>query len=154
MNETQKKIMPYVLPIISIFIVGVFFLNPNITGFIVAENADSKNIDIDVTLYTYINRFIPENASVIITLDNQTAVMHVREFIARAGGPFNYIKSENREINFRGYGFIGDYNYTLNIGYFDIDATLSPGTYPLSVEVLYNYYILSEYSTNITIGQS
>ncbi|NQV08354.1 hypothetical protein HQ529_00715, partial [Candidatus Woesearchaeota archaeon] len=126
---------------------------PNITGFIVAENPGSEEVDIDVTLYTHTNRFIPENASVIVGLDDQKAEMHVKEFIARAGSPFNYIKSENREINFHGYGFIGDYNYTLNIGYFDINTILAPGTYPLTVEVLYNYYILSEYSTNITIEQ-
>ncbi|NQV09356.1 hypothetical protein HQ529_05900, partial [Candidatus Woesearchaeota archaeon] len=68
MNKTQKKIMSYVLPVLSLFIVGLFFLNPNITGFIVAENPGSEEVDIDVTLYTHTNRFIPENASVIVSL--------------------------------------------------------------------------------------
>lgn len=144
--------MPYVLPVVTILVVGLLlFTNPNITGFLIAEDVTYNKLNVIVTLHTYINQLIPENATVLVKFANQTGRMAVKEFISRSGGPFNYINSENKAIKYKGYGFIGDYNYSLDLKYFNIDTTLLSGEYTLNVEVLYNYFILSEYSLNITL---
>jgi len=152
MNKVQRKIMPYVLPVLTVFAIILFFASPKITGFFIAEpNMAYKNLDTVVTINTYTNQLIPENATIVVSMANQTAGMPVMEFIYRSGGPFNYINSENPAIKYKGYGFRGDYNYSLNLRYFNINTTLPLGNHTLNLEVLYDYFILSEYSVNLTV---
>lgn len=141
----NKQLMPYLLPLLTIFAALVFFIrDPTIVSYLVLDPNDlAVKIETKADL-------IPEDAIIKVVLDGQEASMTVSEFIYRAGGEFNYTYGYLDSIGYEGYGFIGDYTYTLDLKYFEIND-VSKGDYTLKTEVLYNTLILASNEVNVTI---
>ena len=112
MNLTNK-IMPYLLPIITIIILSIVFITkPAITGFVAAEQENNKETTkIRISSTT----IIPEGSIVEIRADNQTYEFTIEDFILKSGNTPKYIYSDIPEINYSGKGYIGDYSVSLDI---------------------------------------
>jgi hypothetical protein len=140
----------YILPVISVFLVSILILRPDITGFMVAgplETAISANISVSVNE----GGFIPEDSIVTVYLDERDSSMGFRDFVDKTGKGFKRTKGEVQEIGYEGYGFGGAYTYVLDIGEFDLDTVLEPGNHTLVVEVIHGNYVISHTSQNIEV---
>ncbi len=132
------KLMPYLLPFVTVFIVILYLTSgSNITGYVVKE----IEIDADITLITEKNSYIPEDALVIISLDDEITEISVKDFI----------KKSNNEFELTNYGYTGNYNYTLKLDEVVNNNLLNKGKHKLKMEVKYGEIILSSDEKEIVI---
>ena len=127
----MNKIMPYILPIITITIISIFLIAQpkGITGYAVLEQ--NKEIKITST------RIIPKNSIVEIETNSQTYSLTIEEFIAKSKTKPTIIYSEIPEINYKGEGYIG--NYSVDFGLFGLSQNAEPIVY-----IVYNNLIISK----------
>jgi hypothetical protein len=127
----MNKVMPYILPIITIIIISIFLtVKPKgITGFTVLEQ--NKEIKITST------RIIPKNSIVEIEANDKTYKLSIEEFIAKSKKEPTIIYSELDEINYKGEGYIG--NYSVDFSLFGLNQNAEPTVY-----IVYNNMIISK----------
>ncbi|MCK4531726.1 MAG: hypothetical protein KAT94_02565, partial [Candidatus Aenigmarchaeota archaeon] len=136
----------YILPIISVLIVLILILRPDITGFMVAE---PLSVPAGISVSINEDGFIPEDSIVTVYLGSQNSSMDFKEFVRRTGRGYERIRAEIPKIGYDGYGYAGIYTYVLDISEFDIDTILEPGEHNLTVEVSYGNYVISHTSQKI-----
>ena len=120
MRITNHKIMPYILPIITIIVLSIVAITkPSITGFAVQEQ---NAIEIRIS-----NTTIPINSTVEIVSNNQVHTISIEEFIAKSGTTPNIIYSEIPEINYYGKGYIG--NYAVSMAELGLNISTQPTVY-------------------------
>ncbi|MBW2980858.1 hypothetical protein KY360_05570 [Candidatus Woesearchaeota archaeon] len=129
-----NKIMPYLLPIITIIsLLVVFITKPAITGFVAAEQEDNtETTKIKISSTT----IIPEGSIVEITANNQTYEFTMEEFILKSGNTPEYIYGNIPEINYSGKGYIGDYSASLDILGIDTSLTVQPTVYIIHNDII------------------
>ena len=140
----------FILPLISILLVLVLLLNPDITGFMVAEPSE-RQVFADISVSINEDGFIPEDSVITVYMGKRESSMDFREFVKRTGKGHNRIKSEIPQMGYEGYGYGGVYTYVLDINEFDIDTVLRPGEYELVIEVSRENYVISETSQFIEV---
>lgn len=140
----------FILPVISVLVVLVLVLNPDITGFMVAEPSE-KQVFADITVSINEDGFIPEDSVITVYLGNRKSSMNFKEFVKKTGKSYNWLKSEIPQMGYEGYGYGGIYTYVLDINEFDIDTILKPGEYELIIEVSRENYVISETSQFIEV---
>lgn len=143
MNLTNKM-MPYLLPIITIIILLVVFITkPTITGFVAAEQEDNtETTKIKISSTT----IIPEGSIVEIAANNQTYEFTIEDFILKSGNTPGYIYGNIPEINYSGKGYIGDYSVSLDM--LGIDTSLAQ----LGVYIIYESIVIYRNSQLPTKG--
>jgi len=137
----MKRFLPYLVPVISVFlIIGLFLFldDSNITGFTIA-NPGTYVINSEVKLEILEDQTIPGDALIVVNIDDREASMQISEFIVKAGGE----EKENYE---------GESLYVLQLSDFDIDNEVSKGNYVLGTRLEYQGGLISESSTEITAG--
>ncbi|MCD6590688.1 MAG: hypothetical protein J7K72_01815 [Candidatus Aenigmarchaeota archaeon] len=143
----EKKIC--ILPLISLALLLSFYINPDITGFMVAS--PEAKIFANVSISISPDGFIPEDSVIMIYLDKRNASMNIKDFIKKTGEAYDYREGELKEIGYRGFGFGGVYSYSLPISEFDIDCKVHPGKHNLTTEVIYKDFVLSRSAESIYI---
>lgn len=140
----------YILPIISVLAVLVLVLNPDITGFMVAEPSE-RQVFADISVSINEDGFIPEDSIITVYLGKRKSSMDFKEFVKKTGKGYNWIKSEIPQMGYEGYGYGGIYTYSIDINEFDIDTILRSGEYELVIEVSRENYVISETSQFIEV---
>jgi hypothetical protein len=140
----------YILPLISVLLVIVLLLNPDITGFMVAEPSE-KQVFADIVVSISEDGFVPEDSIITVYLGDRESSMGFKEFIEKTGEGFNRIRSGIPQIGYEGYGYEGPYTYSLDINEFGIDTVLAPGEYELVIEVSRENYVISKTSQLIEV---
>lgn len=149
----NKNLIPYVLPIITLFGLVVFaFLNPNITGFTVGNDVPDGVINITIIIYTSQGLILPWNATVTVYLDDKNASMGVERFIKQNGSLYEYKQGKLPEINYDGFGYTGYHDYFLDLSYFGLGQASSKNEHDLRVVITYGDKVISEYSKKIKRG--
>ena len=142
----MKKLMPYLLPIISILLITIFLIfNPTITGLAVKDN----NFDAKIKISTYEYLVMPGDAYAEVSLDNSSSTMTFKKFIEKTKGEYELRDGEFKDINYKGIGYGGNHEYFLPISDFGLNSTLEEGK-NLRVRVFYNNYLISESNTQIS----
>jgi hypothetical protein len=140
----------YILPLLSILAVIVFFLRPDITGFVTAT-APSSEVTANISIMINQDGFIPENALVTVYLDDRSAGMPFSEFVRRAGSGHNMLYASVPEIGYEGNGYGGVYAYSLGISAFGLDTAVTPGEHTLKIEVSYEGRVISQNNQTIAL---
>lgn len=150
-----KKIRIYILPFISLIIIIGFFIftKPTPTGMAVLDinSSPERTITAKVTLKLSKNELIPESALVIVMLDDRKASMPIKKFIEISKQPYNYIKGELDIVNYKGYGYVGDYTYSIDLENFDLDKKIFTGDHTFTTKIVYNNKVLYEKETIFTV---
>ena len=128
----MKKALPYLLPAFTfILISSILLVDPNVTGFTILNQ---PNI---IEIKTSENFFIPKEAMVAVTFNEQKAEIPVEEFILKTG--------EKYELTDEGY--TGEHVYRLNV--LDLGLNLEKkGT--LAVEIILDGEPISRFEKEIT----
>ena len=150
-----RLIISLILPITSFFIIigFVFYGNPSYTGMVTYEIGNStRMIQSDVILKTKENEIVPEYAIIKISLDDKRAMLTVKEFIEKTKKPFNYTYGSLEKISYTGYGYSGNYSYTLNLSDFSINTTINLGSHSFVTEITYEDKILFRQEKDIIVG--
>mgnify|MGYP001559786923 CR=1 FL=1 len=146
----NKNLIPYILPIITLFGLLVFaFLNPNITGFTVSNEVHNDVINATISIYTSQGLILPWNATVIVYLDDKNASMGVERFIKQSGGQYDYKQGRLPEINYIGPGYTGNHNYFLELSDFGLGEISPKSVHILKIVVTYNDIVISESSSKV-----
>lgn len=125
----MNKFMPYVLPVVSIFIIlGFFLFDPSITGFFVKE---PEEIGARIKVSTIEDLIIPGDAIVEVSLDGVSESITFSEFVERSGG----------EFEFDG-GYTGNYDYSLPL--VDFGFTSIREGQVITVKVYSGDWVISE----------
>ncbi len=150
-----KKIQLYVVPFFSILIIIGFFIftKPTPTGMTVLDiNATTeRTITAKVTLKLSKNELIPESALVIVMLDDRKASMPIKKFIEISKQPYNYTKNTLPLADYEGYGYIGDYMYSIELSNFDLNTKVLTGDHTFTTKIVYNNKVLYEKETIFTV---
>ncbi|MEM5871724.1 MAG: hypothetical protein QW051_02515 [Candidatus Aenigmatarchaeota archaeon] len=143
----------YIVPIISLIILYMIAFRPQITGFITGEPKVSGISEIlaNVTVMIREDGFIPENAKVVVYLDDIKAEMSFKEFVKKSGSEYDLVYSYIPEYNYEGNGYTGPYVYSLPLSEFSLDTFVSAGEHTLIVKVVFNDKILSQTVSKINI---
>ncbi len=143
----------YILPIMSVILIVILAMRPDITGFMVARPSGPLENQIFANISMSINEdgFIPEDSLVTVYLDDRSSSMGFKEFIDKTGTGYNRMKGEIPDIDYEGYGFGGTYTYAIDISEFDLNTILEPGEHNLIVEVSYENYVISHTSQTIEV---
>ena len=149
----KKIIISIALPIVSILIIIGFIASTNqITGLVILDNTTSQHlIDADITLKTYPDELLPENAHIQISIGNTTASLTIKEFIEKTGTPYNQSYGALPVINYVGRGFTGNHTYKLNLSQLNIDRNIGTGSHTLKTSIVYNGELLFESKREINI---
>jgi hypothetical protein len=144
------KIIPYILPMLTILIVASLFIfaRPAITGFFVAQKPS-----LDAQIRITAAEVLPENATIHIFLEKDNLLMKeiltsdISEFIrSYTQKNLQYIYGINHELNYEGYGFSGS-----NVFDISSDAGALKGQYTLKTEILYLGKVVSETEQEVKI---
>ena len=150
-----KKIQIYILPLISLVVIISFLLatKPSPTGMAVLEiNATpDRAITAKVTLKLSKNELIPEDALVVVILDDREASMPIKKFIEISNQPYNYTKGTLHIADYEGYGYIGDYSYSIELSNFELDTKILTGEHTFTTKIIYNEKVLYEEQIPFTI---
>jgi len=142
----------FILPVISVALVVAMLPGSGITGFMTAASAPSgSQITANISVAIADDGFIPEEAVVMVYLDERSASMGFGEFVARTGAGYSRVREEVPKINYDGYGYAGPYKYSLDISEFGIDASVARGSHKLVVEVSYGNYVISHSIQDIDV---
>lgn len=143
----------YTLPIISIILIAVFLINPDLTGLVVGggETPDETLKHLTGKVRITVFEIIPRDSIVTVFLGDQSSDMPLREFIAKSGERYIIEYGQIPEIGYEGEGYAGGYSYTLELSEFDLDLNLEPGSYTLITEVSYGDFVLSSTAEDIII---
>ena len=130
----MKKIIPYILPILTIVISGsIIFIPSSFTGLAITEINPTL-----VTVSTHLDTFLPQNALIIVTVEEQTLSLSAEEFIHKTREKF--------QLTDRGY--TGEYIYQLDLQQFGF--TSLPEHYLLIVQIVHEGTIISSFQREIT----
>ena len=122
----MKKLLPYLLPILTVLgILSILFIDPSVTGFVVFEKENP------VIINTEKGYFLPQDALIVVSLDDNEKSLTAEEFIKKTGEEFELTED----------GYTGDYKYVLDLNEFDFN--LEKGEYVLEVVIKHNDEILS-----------
>lgn len=150
-----KKIQIYIVPVLSLLtIMGFFFFTkPTPTGMAILDINSSPDMSITakVTLKLSKNELIPENALVIVTLDDRETSMPIKKFIELSNQPYNYTKGTLDIANYEGYGYIGDYTYSIDLSNFDFDTKVIAGDHTFTTKIIYKEKVLYEKEALFTV---
>ena len=143
----------YILPLISVILVAVVLLRPDITGLIVGGGIQGETIKhlsgkIKITISKDI---IPKDSVITVFLNNQSSSMPIREFIDKTGEEYEFRYGRIPEIGYEGYGYAGKHSYTLNLSEFGLDLNLKPGNYTLVTEISYENFVISTTAEEIIV---
>lgn len=142
-----KLWVTYALPAFSVLVLlgYISMSQPAITGFAAINITEEyKELDADINLQTYAGEVLPDTTKVAITLDRETAFMTLGDFIRRTGEPFNYTKGKLAAINYEGYGFGGNFTYSLPLSAFNIFRKVKPGEHTIKMQLIYLQHVLLE----------
>ena len=153
----KKLIISFALPVISLAIIASFlvFTKPATVGFTVVDaniTPLGQTIDADVSLVTHPNELMPETVEIAIILDDRTASMTIKEFIEKTGQEYNYKEGKMEQLDYEGYGYIGNYTYKLPLSAFKLDRDVEPGSHVLKTQIKYNDLILFERENSVVIS--
>ena len=153
-SDKSKIIISILLPLFSIAAILLFvnITNNTITGSVVFNQNSTRYIDADVSLTTYPDEILPENAYIVITLDNSTSKMSVKEFIQRTGMGYDYTYGSVPAANYLGRGYTGNYTYRLNLSQFNVNRKVGFGNHVFTTSIIYKGTILSERAKTIFVG--
>ncbi len=143
----------YILPLISVILIAVVLVRPDITGLVIGVGGPEETIKqlsgkIRITISKDI---IPEDSVVTVFLNNQSSSMPIKEFIERSGEEYEFKYGRIPEIGYEGYGYAGKHSYTLNLSEFELDLNLRPGNYTLVTEISYENFVISSTAEEIVI---
>ena len=145
MHKKYKNLLPYLLPLGTIiFVFIIASINPSITGFATKQNNDIVNAKIRI--FTDSNRVIPQDSIVQVTLDNKISEMTIIEFIEKTNMPYEIKNGIFDEINYKGEGYTGYYNYVLDLKEFDLGEVQEKSEHLLKIKVYYQDKTISESS--------
>lgn len=144
----MKRFLPYLVPLLSILFLLFYlaFSKPAVTGMAALPEVSAR-----ISLSTSEKDFLPENATISLYFANQEATMTVKDFIFKSKQEYRYIEGNNTILNYKGKGFSGNYTYHLPLEEFDLNRSVKPGKYDLSVRVVYSNIILSEKFEEVSI---
>lgn len=136
-KNLHKKIN-YLLPIISILLVAGFLIysKPGITGQLILDPG-KRIIDADVVLTTRSSELVPENAEIVVAIDNQQRNMSIKDFISKTGSDFIYETKKEPKLDYEGYGYTGNFTYRLNISQFNLNLTVKPGEHSIKTQIVF-----------------
>ncbi len=150
-----KKIQLYIVPFLSLLIVFgfLFFTKPTPTGMAILDinSSPDRSITAKVTLKLSSNELIPEDSLVVVMLDDREASMPIKEFINISNQPYNYTKGTLPIANYEGYGYIGDYTYSIDISKFKLDTKVLTGDHTFTTRIVYKDKILYEKKNRFTV---
>lgn len=147
------KITPYFLPIATILVVFLLFIfgKPAITGFFVAPQSPSLNVEVRITA----DEIIPEDAILhAYLLDNSSNIAlelersNIKEFVAKYNLSLAYKNGKNTQLDYNGNGYIG--NAKVNMTNEGIKQ-LKKGVYSLKIELIYNGAVASSSEQKVVI---
>jgi hypothetical protein len=141
----MKKIMPYVLPVLSILFMVLFIAiyQPRITGYSIRENSSSLNFEVKVSAV----EVLPKDAVISIRLldkKNNTLIElekeNIGDLVQKGSLNLSYIQGFNSQINYRGYGYLGESKINISK---QINKDIEDKIAGIKVEITYNNEIIS-----------
>ncbi len=152
-----KKIQLYIVPILSLIIFATIFtftkptLGP--TGMAVSDinPTDERTVTAKVTLKLSKNELIPKDSLVMVSLDDREASIPIKEFIKISNEPYEYAQGTLEIADYEGYGYIGDYTYSIDIENFNLDTKVLTGEHTFTTKIVYNNHVLYKKETTFTV---
>jgi hypothetical protein len=147
------ELRPFLLPMVTFIVIAfVFFVRPEITGFIVSSPGRTEKIlGAKIRVSIAKGGLIPEGSVITIYLNGQNSSLPIRDFMLKSGRIYNYTYGTLPQINYRGYGYSGEHTYSLDISEFGLNTNLKPGNYTLMTEISYENFVISHTMQNIII---
>lgn len=152
-----KKIQFYIVPLISLIIIFSFLIftkqteSPVGMAVLDIDTIPENSVTAKVTLKLSKNELIPENALVIVMLDDKKASMPIKQFIMLSNQPFNYTEGTLPIADYEGYGYIGDYTYSIDLSNFDLETKVAAGNHKFTTKIVYKDMVLYEKETSFVI---
>lgn len=150
-----KKIRLYIVPFLSIVIILFFlffFKTPETpTGLTALDITEERTITAKVTLKLSKNELIPEDSLVIVMLDDKETSMPIKQFIELSQQPYEYIQGKQPIASYEGYGYIGDYTYSIDLSNFDLDRKVLSGDHKFTTKIIYKEKVLYEKKNPFTV---
>ncbi len=137
----MKRILPYILPIITIFGFIVYaFINPEITGF---ATIDQVKISSDIRVELDPDVVMPEDSIVVVSINGEESTLTLDDFIKRTNQDYKYEQGSFPEIEYTGPGYTGNYTYTLTLEDFNLGLVEPRNKYLLEIDVKYKEHLIS-----------
>jgi len=146
---SNQKMLPYILPAITIIAGMLFFLKPNITGFAVVGE---QRPDISIIITFYQNELLPESTEVVVILNHEELAFPLRKILEKSGRPYNHTSGELEAIGYSGYGFRGNGTYAATLSSLGADLIIPKGAHNLTTRIIFNQTVLTEDSREINSG--
>ncbi len=149
-----KKIKIYILPFISLIVIISFLIatKPSPTGMAIIDiEPQESSVTAKVTLKLSKNELIPEDALVFVILDDKEASMPIKQFIELSNQPFNYTQGTLPIANYEGYGYIGDYTYSIELSNFNLDTKVFTGKHTFTTKIIFEDKVLYEQEIPFTV---
>jgi hypothetical protein len=135
----MRKKISIALPVITIAVLFLFLLRPEMTGF-VTITGDVPEAKIKVTITEGV--FIPENSTVYVITGQEISGMPISVFIEKSSEPHDLVEGQVPEIGYKGLGYTGNHNYIVPISEFNLSDKIK-GENIIEVKILYNGFVLS-----------
>jgi len=155
----KHKTISFILPITSVLIIALFliFAKPTTTGLTVLETdnaniSEERTLEADVVLKTKEKEILPENTLIVVTINDKSASMNIKDFIFLCDKEYDYEFGRLESIDYEGYGFTGNHTYKLGISNFDLDLKIILGTHSLTTKIVFEDKILYENIESIIIS--
>jgi hypothetical protein len=136
------------LPVLSVAILFLVFIRPEITGFVVAPD-NVLRADIKVT--TADGVILPADSEIEVSIGDLASSMPVSLFIQKSGGHYELVEGEVPELGYRGPGYAGNHTYILPISDFNLSGRVGQGMHIIRVEITYKGTIISENEREVLV---
>lgn len=136
------------LPVLSIVVVALVFMRPEITGMVTAP-VNVLRAEIKVT--TADGVILPRESVIELNIGNESSGMPISLFIEKSGVAYELAEGEVPEIGYSGLGYTGNHTYTVPISEFNISRRVGIGRSEIRVEITYDGSLVSGARTEVLV---